>query len=106
VTAGADRENEAGQDKPGSRVLSAEQYAALIRAGDVLATRLDETPAFVGERYLGAEVKQRQQAVHEWLAIAHPNGEGHVIICDAIMNEDPDDRCGLPRDHAGHHERT
>jgi hypothetical protein len=56
-----------------------EQRDALVRAGDVLATRLDETPApDPGDGSIDwTVVAQRQRAVREWLAIAHPNGEGH-----------------------------
>jgi hypothetical protein len=69
VTAGAD-------PNPFYRARVAEErIAALIRAGDVLATRLDEAD-FKGP--LDRKVlKQRQRAVRAWLAIAHPNGKGH-----------------------------
>jgi hypothetical protein len=60
---------------------------ALIATGDVLATRLDETPAVEhhllgpGDFYLDLDTveksEEKQQAVRAWLAIAHPNGEGH-----------------------------
>jgi hypothetical protein len=86
---------------PGSVVLTADEYAdlmtakntlamanthlaiersALIRAGDVLATRLDETTAvsYDAHRRDPDWFRQRQQAVREWLAVAHPDGEGHV----------------------------
>jgi hypothetical protein len=46
---------------------------ALIAAGDVLATRLDETPAPM----LVSRLIERERAVRAWLAVAHPNGEGH-----------------------------
>jgi hypothetical protein len=88
-----------------------EHRDALIRAGDVLATRLDETPAntsalldvaaaakhiydvaanwvkqddsFVKlaetlDALDSTDVDRKgQQAVREWLAIAHPEGKGH-----------------------------
>jgi hypothetical protein len=45
---------------------------SLIRAGDVLATRLDETPVVSDSVLIG-----HMRAIREWLALAHPNGEGH-----------------------------
>jgi hypothetical protein len=87
-----------------------ERWDALIRAGDVLSTRLDETPANTSALLDVAAAAQSvadnwpeeypdwtritklrytldaldkptdragQQAVRAWLAIAHPNGEGH-----------------------------
>jgi hypothetical protein len=75
-----------------------EHRDALIRAGDVLATRLDETP--VPSRF-GFEdldkAKMQQQAVREWLAIAHPNGEGHV---DATTVGERGERSGMTWDEA------
>jgi hypothetical protein len=54
------------------------QRDALVAAGDVLATRLDETPAIRAlDGRLREDAIQRQQAVRAWLAIAHPQGEGH-----------------------------
>jgi hypothetical protein len=55
------------------------KYAALVRAGDVLATRLDETPvpSLFGFEDLD-KAKEQQQAVRAWLALAHPDGEGHA----------------------------
>jgi multidrug resistance efflux pump len=54
---------------------------ALVAAGDVLATRLDETRALEGYTStwegLDEKTKQSQLAVRAWLAVAHPNGEGH-----------------------------
>jgi transcription elongation factor Elf1 len=50
-----------------------DERAALVCAGDVLATRLDETPLSpVRQVY-----KERRDAVREWRVVAHPNGEGH-----------------------------
>jgi hypothetical protein len=56
---------------PGSVVLTADEHAALIRAGDVLATRLDETPC------TESSLQVSRLVVREWLAVAHPNGAGH-----------------------------
>jgi hypothetical protein len=68
-----------------------EHRDALIRAGDVLATRLDETEAW-NEGFL-----QRQQAILAWLAVAHPNGEGHV---DATTVGERGERSGMTWDEA------
>jgi hypothetical protein len=58
---------------PGSVVLTADEHAALIRAGDVLATRLDEIPC------TESSLQVSRLAVREWLAVAHPNGTGHGV---------------------------
>jgi hypothetical protein len=67
----------------------AAKNAALVRAGDVLATRLDESPW---------TTTPKRQAVREWLAVAHPNGEGHVEIeiHDATPMFDPNTPEGNP----------
>jgi hypothetical protein len=71
---------------PGSVVLTADEYTDItvllndmIAAGDVLATRLDETPvpSLFGFEDLD-KAKEQQQAVRAWLALAHPDGEGHA----------------------------
>jgi hypothetical protein len=88
-----------GMDEP-NEVTFARTVLVLIRAGDVLATRLDETPA--PDAYLrgdldNEEFKQRQQAVRAWLAIAHPNGKGHV---DATTVGERGERAGMTWDEA------
>jgi hypothetical protein len=76
VTAGADREKSEWAEWVDRLVA---QNSALIRAGDVLATRLDETPvpSLFGFEDLD-KAKEQQQAVRAWLALAHPDGEGHA----------------------------